>query len=446
MTEDLIYFNGIDVERGDYFRQPMTLAEVRARLVDTAGEEGGRQRALVDWASPEDLRQSGWGVIVHEDEDPEVLRQLEPLLRLRGKQAGEVKHLVFTEEDRAAGEEAIDAFFDRYGVPPGDVEPNQEKVPYYLLIAGSPERIPFSFQAELDITHASGRLCFQDMEAYGRYARNLVDQETNPVQRERRLTLFGTDNGDRITGLTSQYLVPPLADKLTAIKKPRGWQVETVRPDLAFKPALTALLTGEQAPALLFTAGHGAISSKRTLELQGALICSEWQGGQLSPEAYFCGGDVLPEHDYRGQIPFFFACFSAGTPEFDSFAEPGTSPWRWHDVPFIGDLPQALLGHERGPLAIIAHVDQAFQYSFLWNENILGVAHFAGTYLRLMNGHRVGYAMEPCRRRYAAALASLKRARRKRESLDDALICKWIGYQDARYYSVLGDPAVRLPS
>jgi len=419
MEDRMIYFNGVDLDRGGYFRQPMTLAEVKARLVDPGAAEGGRERALVDWADPDDLRQAGWGVIVHEDEDPAIIEALEPLLTLRGRQAGKVARLVFTEEDRAQGDAAVDSFFDRYGVPPGDVEPAQEQVPYYLLIVGTPERIPFSFQAELDITHASGRLCFRDPAAYARYARNLVDQEANEIRRDRRLTLFGSDNGDRITGLTSQYLVPPLAEKMSEIM-PKGWRVDLIPPDLANKPTLADLLAGGEAPALLFTAGHGAVSSKKPIAMQGALICSEWQGGKLSADAYFCGADVSPDRDYRGLIAFFFACFSAGTPEFDSFAEPGKDPWRWHDVPFVADLPQALLGHERGPLAVIAHTDQAFQYSSLWNDNILGIAHFAGTFSRLMNGPRVGHAMEPCRRRYAAALASLKRARRLGHELEDA--------------------------
>jgi hypothetical protein len=240
------------------------------------------------------------------------------------------------------------------------------------------------------------------------------------------------------------YLVPPLAQKMKTIK-PETWDLETVPPKQASKQKLGELLDGHQAPALVFTAGHGAVSKRRPLDIQGALICSDWQGGKPKPEQYFSAADITPENDFRGSIPFFFACFSAGTPDYDAFVEPGKQPWRWHEVPFIGSLPQALLGHERGPLAMIAHIDQAFQYSFLWDDDILGIAHFAGVYYRLMSGSRVGFAMEPIRRRYASAMASIKRARRKRQPMDDADIRRWIGYQDARYYTVLGDPAVRLP-
>lgn len=443
MDDQLIHFNGVDVDSGTYFRAPMSLEEVRRRIPAAVGEARGRPRALVDWANPERLSETGWGYLVHEDEDPAVLKALQPLFEHRREQAGDVRALIFTEADRLAGEEAIDAFLDRYGVPPGDVEPAAEALPYYLLIVGSPQRIPFSFQADLDMTHATGRLAFDDVAAYGRYAQSLVEQERNPVRRARRLTLFGCDNGDRITGLTSKYLVPPLAEKIAAIKPP-DWEVDTVPPHLADKPKLLSLLQGPDAPALLFTAGHGAVSKRRPQDIQGALICSEWKGGSLSPANYFSGADVRPEHDYRGSMLFFFACFSAGTPELDIFVAPGEEPYRWHDVPFVGGLPQALLAHPRGPLAVIAHVDQAFQYSFLWNDNLLGIAHFAGTYYKLMSGARVGYAMESFRRRFASALASIKRAQRLREPEGDADIKRWIGYQDARYYTVLGDPAARL--
>ena len=444
MEKELIYFNGVDVESGEYLRDPMSLEEVRQRIPAIDAIPETRERALVDWIDPNDLGQTRWGILAHQDEDPAVLKALEPLLKHRAINAGKVRRLVFTEEDRLQGEEAIDSFLDRYGVPPGDVDPSQEELPYYILIVGSPERIPFSFQAELDISHASGRLYFDDPQAYSRYARSLVAQELEPIRREKRLALFGTDNGDRITGLTSQYLVPPLAQKMADLKTD-DWTLQTIAPPHASKEKLMELLTGKDAPTLLFTAGHGAVSKKRPLQIQGALICSDWQGGKLAASHYICGADVLPEHDFRGTLPFFFACFTAGTPRYDVFVEPGKKPWQWHEKSFIGALPQALLGHPHGPLAIIAHVDQAFQYSFLWNENILGVAHFAGTYYRLMSGARVGYAMEPFRRRYAAAMASIKRARRRRKNMVDGDIIRWIGFQDARYYTVLGDPAVRLP-
>lgn len=444
MQDQTLHFNGVDVDTGGWFREPMTLEQARKRITLPGSAASGRPKALVEWLDPNDLQQAGWGLIMHEDEDPAVADALEPLLVHRGAQAGGVRRMVFTEADRREGEEAIDAFFDRYGTPPGDVDPQGETLPYYLMIVGSPERIPFHFQADLDMSHASGRLYFDDVSAYARYAENLIAQEREPVRRPKKLAFFGPDNLDRITGLTSQYLIPPLAQKMEAIK-PVDWGLEIVSPQQSNKQKLMSLLGDPQGPALVFTAGHGAVSKKNP-SLQGSLICSEWQGGPISSQAWFGEADVLPEHDFRGTIPFFFACFSAGTPEYDSFTECGESPARLSERPFSSSLPQAMLGHRNGPLAIIAHVDQAFQFSFLWNDNILGIAHFAGMYHQLMSGCRLGYAMEPFKRRYASAMASIRRAQRRRKPMEDAYLKRWIGYQDARYYTLLGDPAVQLPS
>ena len=441
MAERLLHFNGYDVDTAEYRRQPMPLDAFQNEIRLPTRPDPLTKRDVAAWVDPRNLAETGWGLVLHEDEQAEVIAALAPLVEHRRQRVGR-RYQTFTY--RASDRVNPQDFFDRYQIGHDDVDPDH--LPYYLLIVGSSQQIPFEFQYELGITFAVGRLFFEHGASYATYARNVVQCETSRLARPTKMVLFGAEN-DALTRLSSAKLMVPLTEKLAG--KAHGWELEAITGADATKQRLRQLMGGSQTPALLMTAGHAVYCSRdaaRRVREQGSLITSDWPGlgSTLDREHYFGPNDVTAESDCRGTINFHFACFSAGTPEFDSW-QPGKTH-RLHDTSFVAPLPKRLLGHERGPLAIIGHVDQAFQYSFLWDDRIHEITHFASALYRLMKGYPVGAAMASFSRRFAVIGAEITRKILADGPSDELKLRYWMGYHDARNYLVLGDPAVSLPT
>lgn len=404
----------------------------------------------------DDLAEVGWGVVFPDGTPSAVRRALEPLLELRRDQAGDLYY-----ELELYANEDVDGFLSRHGAAPGPADP--ERVPYYLLLVGGPEKIPFEFQWELDQIYAVGRIDFDGPEDYAAYARRVVDTDDRPPEQPRRLTFFGVQNeGDSSTRRTTEDLVLPLADHLSARRHRWGTIDRIVGPD-ATRAELSRLLGGSEPPTLLFTASHGMVfdpDDPRQRTQQGALLCSDWEGPgyPTTREQYFTAEDLsadarLPE------IAFHFACHSGGSPKWDSFPElEDTSRRELAREPFVAALPKALLAHRHGTKAVIAHVDRAWTSSFDWNRGRGGPDKpdvpkiFRASLEAVLSGKRLGYAMEPFGALYGSltrrfttlwserSLAPAPRATATRESLARSFRAA----NDARSFVVFGDPAVRL--
>jgi hypothetical protein len=470
-AEPRLAFNGINCTTGAYLLPPSTPAEIsrlargeqfeKAHLSDLKHRVGENVdhygvRAGVDQRK---LSETGWGVIFAHDAAPAIRDALKELLDHRREQAGEL-YKEYRAEKGYTPNKTKNQFLVQNGAAPGPVDP--KKMPYYLLIVGDPETIPFAFQYQLDVQFAVGRIHFDTTEEYARYAHSVVQAEKEGLALPRRAAFFAAQNpSDEATSLSAKFLASPLAHWLQTTQA--GWSLDTAIKKDATKARLGELLGGSQTPAFLFTATHGAAfdsTDARQLPHQGALLCQDWPGpfGQaagtpVSQQHYFAGDDVSDNAQLHGLISFHFACYGAGTPRFDDYAhrQPGVAQ-RSEIAPraFVGALPKRLLAHPNGgALAVVGHVERAWGCSFLWGGRTREqTVTFESTLARLLAGYPIGAALEDFNERYAELAAGLS------AELEDikfgkvpddlALSSLWTANNDARGYAIIGDPAVKL--
>jgi len=468
----MLYSNGVDL-KGDYLLPPVSARIVAAmaqgQVIDEVTLRGLRAQYESKAATfgvlgdANRLSEAGWGVLFAADDEKRVAdlkAALAPMLERRKAQAGE-RYFELAGESAYRSGETKDAYLKRHKLGPGPVNPT--RLPYYLLIVGDPRKIPFRFQYLMDVQFAVGRLHFDApseramLDMYARYADSVARAETlaetGKLALARRMALFGVQNeGDAVTGLSSSQLVGPLAIELQ--EKHADWVISACLGTNAKRDDLAEHMGGKNTPALLFTAGHGlgtAADDARQLDLQGALVCSDWNGPgkPLQRRDYFAGEDLEASANVFGLVAFNFACFGAGTPRFDDFsAQANREAIAPHD--FIARLPQRLLSHPNGAaLAVIGHIDRAWSCSFNWGSSGEQRAVFHKTFSTMLAGSTVGAALEDFNMRYAEIATQLsdelEDIRHGRTPDDWRLANYWIANSDARNYILLGDPAVRLP-
>jgi hypothetical protein len=465
-TEPLM-FNGIDGASGEYLLPPLQ-PELISTIARNETPDKAHLAELKRWwervsqahfapiadVDPRNLAETGWGVIFAHGADPAIRDALAPLLDLRKNQAGPY-YKEYAGQLAYRPEETKQNFLARHGAGPGPANP--EKVPYYLLIVGDPEAIPFRFQYQVDVQYAVGRIHFDTVDEYARYARSVVEAETTLPKKPRRAVFFGVRNrDDQATRLSADQLVNPLAAALAADAP--EWALSTVLADEATKAKLATLLGGADTPAFLFTASHGmGFPNNHPLQArhQGALLCQDWPGRlawrrPIPQDFYFAGDDINADAGVHGLISFHFACYGAGTPKEDEFAFKALGA-RAEIAPnaFLAGLPRRLLAHENGgALAVIGHVERAWGYSFFWDRAGRQLEAFQSTLIRLLSGYPVGAATEYLNQRYAELSsdlsAELEDIRFGKIADDRELSGMWTANNDARSYVIIGDPAVRL--
>lgn len=463
-SSKLVHVNGIDALTGEYLIKPLSIRKLAAAIAsppaDPEGDAAAKKRVTdmedglmkaVSWVDEANPAEAGWGVVFsgrpeHADEAAQIRKQLEPLLKHRKKQAGALFRVY--DGKNGLGDEGGQMWLSRHGVGPGSADPAD--MPFYLLFAGPPEHIPFEVQYRVDIQRAVGRLCFDDLAGYRRYAEHVVAAETEGPVVERRLELLGPrSRGDAATSLSMSRLIQPLKERLDGAL---GWAVNaTVDKDATTDVFAQVFNRGEAA--LVMTAGHGIgfpSGHPDQTARQGALLTATWPGvgTPVAGEHTFAGADVASDAALAGRMAFLFACYGGGTPAVDDFAfkiDPA-NPKQIAEAAFVSALPQRLLAG--GMLAVMAHIDRAWSHSFQAPRAGEQVQTFQSTLRALMSGKPVGVAFDDFNVRtgeLSFELADLLgRVVTKKADSYAPYAAVWTAATDSRNFVVLGDPAVRL--
>ena len=461
-----VAFYGIDPETGGLLCASRHWAEIHQDVIEAfdlrplpegsedrssrAGRDSIRFRGQPPYGiNPEHLDETGWGLIYAEGLDEEDKRALRPLLDHRSAQAGALFQEFDNERALPTKMSASEWLVQRgVGLGVGDVE----RVPYYLMVVGGPERRPFGVEFDLSMSgYAVGRLAFDEPADYRRYALNVIAAEESGQRRNQRVTLVGMKHRDDVTQLSCSHLVRPLIEKFSSHEH---WDLESVLGEAATKQRLGELLGRSETPAILFTAGHGlgpgpTGDSSRV----GALLCAPYPGpeawkaqggGVLREDWIFAATDIAPEADLRGLVAVLFGCFTAGMPSHDSFSFKVSQP--------LGNARMAalagrLLSHERGALAVLGHVDRAWSYSYYWRR-VPQPHSFLSVLGALLDNQPIGVAATFLSNRYGALSVELGEQMQKAlrgEPVDTVRFTQnWMAERDARGYLIYGDPAVRV--
>ena len=187
MSGERIIANGVNGLTGEYLLPPLDPADVAARakqppddpavaaqlrqLHAMAEQSFGESFGVPFHVDPSKVEQAGWAVVFSTEASNDVKAALEHLIEHRRRWIGDAHTKVL---DHRPGE-GWTAWLARHGTAPGNINP--EKVPYYLLLIGGPNQIPFSLQYLLDTEYAVGRLDFDDADGYRGYVAGLIDYE-----------------------------------------------------------------------------------------------------------------------------------------------------------------------------------------------------------------------------------------------------------------------------
>jgi hypothetical protein len=243
----------------------------------------------------------------------------------------------------------------------------RESIPYYLMIYGGPERVPWELQYQLNHSYAVGRLHVTD-ESLGNYVGALRSGWRDAAVNPKATVIWSTDHGPSdITALMRDVIGKKLHESFLS-------DVD-LQSDCHFFDghghATTAnLLAALKAtlPALIITTSHG-----QTYPLDDPRAMAASLGFLVDQDYHSLGPTDLDGWNPNGAIWYAHACCSAGASEYSQF-EGLCGPGSQIDnvmkrVAEVGNcvapLPSALLGSKKPLRAFIGHVEPTFDWTLM---------------------------------------------------------------------------------
>lgn len=440
-----------------------------ASAEDEREEREDPQYLYDESADPQSLSKQRWGVIAPDSaRGDRLLDLLRPLITRRAEQQGaevQVHRLPSNLTPAQATRWKRDKFNPRatFGLD----------VPRYQLLLGDLDELPLCVQQVLAVDGFTGRVAFDEDDAYRAYAEKVIRWEDKPAPAESPDSFYFTVH-DKTAATRAGYraLMKPglaLAEEYRDRGLYRAERVEGHGDEIIPSPDELLRLARGEHPAVLFSVSHGDgpprggwTSAEEQRRGQGAM--SFGRDGKLRAE------DVGEGAFLPGGVWFMLACYGAGTPDSSAYAhwlrnlqaneqfrgqvEPVLAGLpRPGDRPFIAALPKRLLANPDGPLAFIGHIDLAWTYSFQELDDGVQsrIGRFLGVQRMLVQGDRVGVAtrdllsgLVDLNEQLTTAYDQVARVGTG-AALPSQLGHVWMARNDLAAWVLLGDPAARLP-
>jgi hypothetical protein len=410
-------------------------------------------------------KESGWAIIIHPT-DEKLLTELKPeldqLAQLRTNDR-KTKCFKYDCKDNTPDSWAtwLEEKYEKYRTPRG-------RPPYYLLIIGNPQKIPFGFQCMLHTVAAVGRIFFENLQEYKAYFDKVISAENGKFNQKPSLSIFAPNHDD-----ATQMTAEQFAESLVAWKpeyKPVYSINHTIdRKDEPNKKATKELCLNQlskESLGLFFFFGHGVFDDRNDPTLNnGALYCPQKNNSNLDIKRdTISATDIKPDGSYlRNGILYQYSCFGYGTPAISTIDhwlyERGGNRISKNDS--LSALPKKLLSLKYGPLAYIGHMDAALVFEGTKktapaSDQLEPIQWAIESFLNL--NRTIGYSLQQLRDNHLRlndiAVMQLNSNRQKgmleyilslghKERVE--FIVTMLHLIDVKNFMILGDPAVRLP-